>query len=100
MSSSSPGGTKLEVSNKGQFVILDVDGSSGLVVGMQSNLMEEGHFRETPNGSRRDSDQQGQDDCGGKVGFSFAPFYTLHKCGFLCIYSSQFVSLCVCIVSI
>ncbi|XP_060951746.1 sex hormone-binding globulin [Limanda limanda] len=31
----------LEVSNKGQFVILDVDGSSGLVVGMQSNLMEE-----------------------------------------------------------
>nr|BAG84605.1 sex hormone binding globulin [Verasper moseri] len=31
----------LEVSNKGQFVILDVDGSSGLVVGMQSKLMEE-----------------------------------------------------------
>ncbi|XP_019964911.2 sex hormone-binding globulin [Paralichthys olivaceus] len=32
----------LEVSNKGQFVILEVDSSIGLVVGMQSKMMQEG----------------------------------------------------------
>ena len=32
---------KLEVSNHGKFVILEVDGSAGLVVGMQSKQMEE-----------------------------------------------------------
>lgn len=38
--SCSPGINKLEVSNQGKFVILEVDGSGGLVVGMQSKLTE------------------------------------------------------------
>lgn len=32
---------KLELSNHGHFVILDVDGSRGLVVGLQSDTIEE-----------------------------------------------------------
>lgn len=40
-SSCAPGATKLEVSNHGKFVLLEVDGSNGLLVGMQSKLMEE-----------------------------------------------------------
>lgn len=39
--SCSPGTTKLEVSNHGKFVILEVDGSTGLVVGMQSQVTEQ-----------------------------------------------------------
>lgn len=45
-SSCAPGATKLEVSNQGRFVILEVDGSNGLVVGMQSKEMEEVHSGE------------------------------------------------------
>lgn len=40
-SSCVPGATKLEVSNQGKFVVLEVDGSNGLVVGMQSEQTEE-----------------------------------------------------------
>lgn len=36
-----PGGTKLEVSNQGRFVILEVDGSKGLVLGMESTEKED-----------------------------------------------------------
>lgn len=36
-----PGATKLEVSNHEKFVVLEVDGSVELVVGMQSKLTEE-----------------------------------------------------------
>lgn len=39
--SCSPGAAKLEVSSHGKFVILRVDGSSGLEVGMQSKRTEE-----------------------------------------------------------
>ncbi len=45
-SSCAPGATKLEVSNQGRFVILRVDGSNALVVGMQSKQMEEMIFGE------------------------------------------------------
>lgn len=38
--SCAPGATKLEVSNQGQFVVLEVDGSTGLVVGMQAEETE------------------------------------------------------------
>lgn len=40
-SSCAPGATKLEVSNHEQFVVLEVDGSNRLVVGMQSKQIEE-----------------------------------------------------------
>lgn len=40
-SSCAPGATKMEVSNHGKFVVLEVDGSNGLVVGMQSKQTEE-----------------------------------------------------------
>ena len=40
-SSCAPGAPKLEVSNQGKFVVLEVDGSNGLVVGMQSEQTEE-----------------------------------------------------------
>lgn len=36
-----PGATKLEVSNQGRFVVLEVDGSKGLVLGMESMEEEE-----------------------------------------------------------
>lgn len=39
--SCAPGAAKLEVSNHGKFVILEVDGLKGLVVGMQSQQPEE-----------------------------------------------------------
>lgn len=37
----SPGATKLEVSNQGRFVVLEVDGAKGLVLGMESMEEEE-----------------------------------------------------------
>lgn len=40
-SSCAPGATKLEVSNQEMFVVLEVDGTIGLVVGMQSKQTQE-----------------------------------------------------------
>ncbi len=55
-----PVATKLEVSNHGKFVVLEVDGSNKLEVGMKSNLAEEviyGQLRLALGGALIDKDK-------------------------------------------